>query len=669
VARVQGLALIGLQMQIEGGDLAATLQRLVQGVAELCQARVLLCRSGSSATLETLAASRDATPPDADSGEARLLAQALQATGALSYGGWLAMPVQRYGVTHGVLALQTCGSIDLGGLAGQIDPVVSALGSLLASAAPQAARPVDDAAVKQGNAPDAPVQASHPQVPATLLRTALRESGTFVWEWDLPTDALADIDEGAQMLGYGKHELGHTQRDWNRIIHPDDLALLEQAYEAHLRGECEVFEHVYRARAHDGSWRWVQERGRIVEWCADGSPRRMIGIQCDVSERMSQQVQQRELTERLRRIARQLPGVLMEYHQVPGRRGRFEFVSERSCELLGIAAADLMSDSLEAFGRVDQDDLAALLMQATRCAEQGTPLRADLRVAHAGNGQIRVRCHAQCQRLENGGAFWHAYVENVTAQYPQDTSSGSTAPPPGGVRAYSDFLTRMSHELRSPLNVAQGFTLLLLDDTVEPLSPSQRARLSRIHDAGEHLQAMLGDLLDLAHLDSVRLTLLTEPVPLTGLLQHCVELMRKTGERSGLQIRIGEAQALTVAADRLRVQQILLNLLGNAIKYNRPQGWVRLSCAASADGRHARIDVIDSGPGLSAEQQVHLFEPFNRLGREHGGIDGLGVGLALSRSLAVAMGGQVEVASVPGQGACFSLTLPLFQPPCPAQPS
>ncbi|MEY4750932.1 MAG: hypothetical protein RIQ60_3146 [Pseudomonadota bacterium] len=643
-ALLQNLALTGLQIQVERGNLDTSLERLIQGLSDLCQAHVVLCRGAGNDGLRALAMSNGAGLPPPGSGEHHLLVQALQAQGALSYGSWLAMPVQRYGVTHGALALQTSGTLDLVDLAGQIDPVVGALASLLASAAPP----------NSGDAAPAT-----PGLTATLLRTALRESGTYLWEWDVPTDALSDIDEGAAMLGYERHELGRTQADWNRIIHPDDLAPLEQSYEAHRRGECAVFEHVYRARARDGGWRWVQERGRIIEWCADGSPRRMIGTQADVSPQMGQQARQRELTERLHRIARQLPGVLLQFHQVPGRRGQFEFVSERARELLGLDPDAVMSDALQVFGRVDQDDLAALLVQATRCISQGAPLHAEVRLAHATRGQVRLRCHAQCQSMDEGEAYWHAYVEDVT----DETAVGEavTASPSGGVsRQHGDFLARMSHELRSPLNVMLGFAQLLLHDTVEPLTPSQRARLARIHDAAEHLQSMLGDLLDLAHLDAVRLTLLAEPVALAELLAHSVDLMQPAAERCGLQLLLDNLTPLTVRADRLRVQQILLSVIGNAIKYNRPQGWVKLACRVSTDGMQARVEVHDSGPGLGAEQLAHLFEPFNRLGREHAGDEGLGVGLALSRSLALAMGGHLDLSSAAGQGTCVTLTLPLM---------
>ncbi len=643
--QLQGLALAALQLQVERGELGESLQRLVDGVADLCQGQVLLCVGTAEAALQERACSPGASLPVPGSGEALLLQQALQAHGALSYGGWLAMPVQRHGVTLGVLALATGGAVDLGALASQVDPVVSALASLLA----------------RGHDTD---PAGQSLVPAGVLRTALRESGTYVWEWDLPSDALADIDEGALMLGYGQHELGHTQKDWNRIIHPDDLDPIEHAYEAHRRGEREVFDHVYRARARDGTWHWVQERGRIVEWCADGSPRRMIGTQIDVSDRIGLQVDARELVQRLRRIARQVPGVLFQYRQVPARRGQFEYVSERSSEVFGVDPTMLMTDALLVFARIEAADMVALRLQAARCAELAVPLRAEFTLERADDGvAVWLRCNAQCQLIDGGGAIWHGYVEDITEQRDLELARRQTLALQASNRAKTDFLARMSHELRTPLNAVLGFTQLLMSDPVEPPSNTQRARLARIHDAGEHLLGMIGDLLDLTHLETGRLALLAEAVPMTGVVRHCVELMRPLAERAGLTLHFEPDAAPLVRADRLRLQQIVLNLLSNAIKYNRPQGWVRLSCAVSRASAQARLDVVDSGLGLTSEQLVHLFEPFNRLGREHSGVDGTGIGLALSRTLADMMGGSIEVHSELQRGSTFSLLLPLHDAP------
>ena len=117
-----------------------------------------------------------------------------------------------------------------------------------------------------------------------LQRTAMHEAGTYVWDWDMVTDVLGDIDEGERMLGYPLNTLGNTQGDWDRVVHPDDKALIDKAFAAHVRGEEPMYRVVYRARAADGRWRWIEERGRIVEWDRRGKPRRMFGTQSDANK-------------------------------------------------------------------------------------------------------------------------------------------------------------------------------------------------------------------------------------------------------------------------------------------------------------------------------------------------------------------------------------------------
>ena len=116
-----------------------------------------------------------------------------------------------------------------------------------------------------------------------LQRTAMHEAGTYVWEWDMTTDVLGDIDEGERLLGYPLNTLGHTQADWDRVVHPDDRALIDKAFNAHVRGETPMYRALYRARAADDQWRWIEERGRIVDWDRDGHPTRMFGTQTDAT--------------------------------------------------------------------------------------------------------------------------------------------------------------------------------------------------------------------------------------------------------------------------------------------------------------------------------------------------------------------------------------------------
>ena len=366
-----------------------------------------------------------------------------------------------------------------------------------------------------------------------LQRTAMHEAGTYVWEWDLTTDLLGDIDEGERILGYPLNTLGRTQADWDRIVHPDDLALIDRAFEAHVRGDEPLYRALYRAKAADGQWRWIEERGRIVEWDRNGKPTRMFGTQTDAT-------------------------LLRELEQA------------------------------------QRDRLAA-----------------------------------------------------------EAASSAKTL-----------FLSRISHELRTPLNAVLGFAQLLVTDPALAAMPAQRQQLNMIHEAGDHLLAMIGDLLDLSLAEAAHLPIHLQDVALAPLFESCAAWCRPQAGGAGIGVEVENPDAggsllhasAVVRADPTRLRQVITNLLSNAIKYNRPGGSVTLRARSADDEWH--IEVEDTGHGISPADRARLFQPFNRLGREASGISGAGLGLALSQSLTQLMGGRITVQSALGVGSVFRVSLP-----------
>jgi signal transduction histidine kinase/integral membrane sensor domain MASE1/ActR/RegA family two-component response regulator len=241
-------------------------------------------------------------------------------------------------------------------------------------------------------------------------------------------------------------------------------------------------------------------------------------------------------------------------------------------------------------------------------------------------------------------------------------------------QAKSEFLSRMSHELRTPLNAVLGFAQVMELDQQAALSPNQRQRVQQIQQAGWHLLDMIDDVLDISRMDTGTLRLQTEPMSvqsaLQGVTQATSELARKQGIALNWPAPVSPQWGVT--ADPARLRQILSNLLSNAIEYNRPGGSVsvevqQLAGATSTDAPRVAIRVSDTGMGMSAEQVSQLFEPFNRLGRERSQPDGTGIGLVISRHLALLMGGSIEVSSVPDQGSTFTLLLPGTTLAAPAQ--
>ncbi len=221
-------------------------------------------------------------------------------------------------------------------------------------------------------------------------------------------------------------------------------------------------------------------------------------------------------------------------------------------------------------------------------------------------------------------------------------------------QAKSEFLSRMSHELRTPLNSILGFGQVL---EMEQLTPEQRESVGYILKAGQHLLSLIDEILDIARIEAGRLRLSLEPVPVKQVLDEARSLIRPLAAERNIRLQIHALANpdLYVLADRQRLKQVLLNLLANAVKYNREEGSVTLWCE-EAPGDRLRFKVSDTGPGIPPEKLGQLFTPFERLGVEPA-IEGTGLGLALSKGLAEAMGGTIGVESVVGQGSIFWVEL------------
>jgi PAS domain S-box-containing protein len=221
--------------------------------------------------------------------------------------------------------------------------------------------------------------------------------------------------------------------------------------------------------------------------------------------------------------------------------------------------------------------------------------------------------------------------------------------------AKSDFLSSMSHELRTPMNAILGFAQILQYD--DALLPRQLGHVQEILRAGQHLLALVNEVLDLAKIESGHLQLVLESVALAPLVDDCHQLMLPLAGARQIELQCQVLPEAEVYADRLRLKQILLNLLSNAIKYNRKGGRVRLT-TQPVPGRRWRLSVIDTGCGLAPAQLDQLFQPFNRLGAEQGTAEGTGIGLTITRRLAELMGGTVGVDSALGVGSTFWVELP-----------
>ena len=222
--------------------------------------------------------------------------------------------------------------------------------------------------------------------------------------------------------------------------------------------------------------------------------------------------------------------------------------------------------------------------------------------------------------------------------------------------AKSDFLSSMSHELRSPLNAILGFAQLMESGTPLP-TPSQKGSIDQILQAGWYLLELINEILDLALIESGKLLLSPEPVSLADVLIDCQAMIEPQAQRGDIRVSFPQFDSLRfVDADRTRMKQVFINLLSNAIKYNRAGGEVEVTCSTN-DAKRTRISFRDTGEGLSADKLAQLFQPFNRLGQEGGAQEGTGIGLVVSKRLVELMGGEIGAESTVGVGSVFWIEL------------
>ncbi len=222
-------------------------------------------------------------------------------------------------------------------------------------------------------------------------------------------------------------------------------------------------------------------------------------------------------------------------------------------------------------------------------------------------------------------------------------------------RAKSEFLSRMSHELKTPLNAILGYSNLMKIEAGQDYDP----RIDKILFSGQHLLDLINESLDVVRVEQNAISLTFQPVDLGEVITDCVALLQPDAEKNQVTLKTS-SEDLVLVTDHQRMRQIMLNLVSNAIKYNRARGEVTIS-ARDKDGTRIEILVEDNGIGMSAEELEQLFRPFTRFGERQDSVEGHGIGMMITRQLVQAMGGEIDVASEPGTGTRVSITLPKRQ--------
>ena len=406
--------------------------------------------------------------------------------------------------------------------------------------------------------------------------------------------------------------------------------------------------NVMRMLHRDGQVRWIEASASLITQ-PDGRAG-AVSILRDVTETVEAE---RTLTKVQARDA-VLASMSSDVFLLLDRAGSVQWASGASETLFGVSTGDLVGvDFLASIVGIDlgADDMRArldageLVSAVVQLRLDGCPPRwIDLRALHDAHQSERDAWVYVSIRDAQAEMDFRKALE-ISERQAKEASAAKTM-----------FLSRMSHELRTPLNAVLGFAQLL---QLESLTPSQAGSVEKIVTGGRHLLDLINEVLDITRIESGRMAMSSETVALTEVVTETIDLVRGLAASADVTVVPVNIDGCghSVIADRQRIVQIMLNLLSNAVKYHRPSGTVRVSCIHVEDGM-VGIEVDDDGPGVAPEMLDRLFQPFDRLGAERTGIEGTGIGLAVSRSLAEAMHGRLEVQSTVGVGSTFTLVLP-----------
>jgi PAS domain S-box-containing protein len=491
------------------------------------------------------------------------------------------------------------------------------------------------------------------------LHLALDMSEVSIWRMDIATERVHANAAGFRVLGQEPRLNGWTAGEMMRLIHPDDHeAVVAAAHQARL--ERRPVELLVRFRHADGSWRRLITR-RVPIRDAQGQLLAFFGMAIDVTERLRAEERLREADERIALIARSA-GIGTWEWDVPDGESRWD---AQMFLLRGLQPRPQAPSIPEMTGYLHPEDRELVSRQIERGMAGGGPAQYEFRVRWP-DGQVRWLASrsvpvadAQGRIVRRLGVNW-----DITASRQAEQERQAAALAQRESEAKSELLARMSHELRTPLNAILGFSELLLahGETLDPAA--RRARLEHIQSAGRHLLALINDVLELARPGAETAHPLG-PVALERLFAEALPLVEGAAAERGVSVRREPCPpGLAAWGDPLWLKQVLLNLLTNAVKYNRPGGWVDLSARAISPTRLC-ITVRDSGHGMTAEALARAFEPFQQAAERQPGIPGVGIGLAVVKTLMQRMGGTVTARSTPGRGSEFELWLE--QPPAPAR--
>ena len=501
------------------------------------------------------------------------------------------------------------------------------------------------------------------------LSDIIKGTNVGTWEWNIQTGVTTIDERWAEIIGYTLDELSPVNiNTWIDFLPPDDLKKALELHEKHIKGELDYYSHEFRMKHKNGTWIWVLNRGKIHTWDDDGNPLLMSGTHQDITERKRAEEDLLWNKSLLELMSNSSP---LGFLVVDNRTDAILYFNHRFCEIWEILDIEEQMKR----GELKNNDIIPyclpVLADVPAFAESCKPLQdeenrvvVEDEIAFSKNRTVR-RFTTQI-RGDNDVYFGRFYIfEDISEQKQTENEIRKTRNEAETANhAKSEFLSRMSHELRTPMNSILGFAQLL---NMGELTPKQKKSVNYILSSGKHLLVLIDEVLDISRIESGRFLYLPEPILVNGIISEITDSVQPLADARELKIELvnSPANQLYVMSDKKLVKQVLINLLNNAVKYNRQGGSITIKTETRPPDDKGivfiRFAVTDTGLGIPADSIPKLFVPFERIGAEKTQIEGTGLGLAVVKKIMDAMEGTVGVESIVGEGSTFWIELTMTE--------
>ena len=455
----------------------------------------------------------------------------------------------------------------------------------------------------------------------------------------------------AELFGFQSPEEILNLDSIEPLIQPHELKRLEQMNAARLEGRDVATSYEYEGRKRNGDSIWLENTGRRIIWQGEAA---VQSTAVDVTARVASTRSLRDLYAAIE--AMREPVAVFDHDD------RFIFFNNayRSQQRFGDCAPKIGQKFEDYFRKLAYSGTVPNIAGreenriAERMARHRNPVGPFELSTTFGEHLMIVE-----QRLPSGGCVL-LITDITTLKNQQYDLAAARDEAERSSNAKSSFLASISHELRTPMNSILGFSQLLADDPDDPISERHQRYVDQVLKNGQHLLELINQVLDLARIESGQSNISLEAVNLSAVISECLDLARPlVGERRiELDFFPATEELPRARADKSVLRQVLLNLISNAIKYNRDGGRVAISAERTSENK-VRVTVADTGPGIPREKHAQLFEPFNRLGLEGSKTEGAGIGLTISKQLVEQMEGRIGFESEVGHGSRFWIELPV----------